>query len=249
MKKRILLSFLVILTVCGCGNQAANNEQDVQINESEQVMEEDVVVKTFEAKEEILNAELGSGLIQIGDSIISIPAQAKEITAQTNAEYFSIDYNPDIMSDEFLVSAEDGAVIAGLSFPDDECTAVYYSEGIKKGVVPAGDLHVMELRKITSENIFLPKGIKVGMTLSELQEIFGEALELGYEEDEETLEYKVRFIIEDQDVIDDCSECYMAAYDKECPPEFCGFIFMDINRNTGVIMELSMILGYDASTN
>lgn len=249
MKKKILISLLVILTVCGCGNQKVDNEQDVQVNESEQVMEEEVAVKTFEAKDEILNAELGSGLIQIGDTIVSIPAQAKEITEQTNAEYFSIDYNPDIMSDEFLVSAEDGAVIAGLSFPDAECTAVYYSEGVKEGVVPAGDLHVMELRKITSENIFLPKGIKVGMTLSELQEIFGDALEFGYEEDEEIIEYKVRFMIEDQNAIDNCSECYMAAYDKECPSEFCGFIFMDINRNTGVIQELSIVLGYNAATN
>lgn len=249
MKKRILLSFLVILTVCGCGNQKVNADKDVQVSESEQIVEEEVIVKTFKAKEEILNAELGSGLVQIGDTIVSIPTQVKEITEQTNAEYISIDYNPDIMSNEFLVSADDGAVIARLYFPDAECTAVYYSEGAKEGVVSAGDLHVMELRDITSENIFLPKGIKIGMTLTDMQEMFGDALELGYAEDEETLEYKVRFLIDDQNVIDSCSECYTSYSVLECPSEFCGFLYMDINRNTGVIQELSFILGYDASTN
>lgn len=249
MKKRILLSFLVILTVCGCGNQKANADEDVQVIESEQVVEEEIIVKTFEAKEEILNAELGSGLVQIGDTIVSIPTQVKEITKQTNAEYISINYEPDIMSDEFLVSADDGAVIAGLYFPDAECTAVYYSEGIKEGVVSAGDLYVMELREIISENIFLPKGIKTGMTLTDMQDMFGDSLELGYAEDEETLEYKVRFLIDDQNVIDSCSECYTSYSDQECPSEFCGFLYMDVNRNTGVVQELSIILGYDAVYN
>lgn len=249
MKKRILLGFLVILAVCGCGNQKANTDKEAQVSEFEQILEEEVVVKTFEAKEEILNANLGSGLIQIGDTIVSIPTKVKEVSEQTNAEYMSIDYNPDIMSDEFLVSADDGAVIAGLYFPDAECTAVYYSEGIKEGASSAGDLYMMGLREIRSENIFLPKGIKVGMTLTDMQETFGDALEEGYTGDEETLEYKVRFLIDDQNVIDSCAECYTSYSDKACPSEFCGFLYMDINRNTGVIQELSITLGYDASTN
>jgi len=242
MKRRIIIYLLLALLICntyGCGNQEPDKEVP-----SDQAPEEEE--KVFEPKEEILHAELDSGMIQIGDVIVSLPLQVSVLIEQTNAEYLSIDYKPNIMDNDFLLSEDDGAVIAGLYFEDADCSAVYYSNGVENGVSQAGDLYVLELREIVSEHIFLPKGIQVGMTLTELQELFGETLEVGYTGDKEMIEYQVKFLIENENTVNRCVEYYETLEDYDCSHGFYGILYMDINRDTSILQEIRYYLGENA---
>ena len=257
-KKRMVSVLMMMLMLCGCGNGGNADKENTLINEPEDMVSHDIVYeeKKFEPKEEILTAELGSGLIQIGDTVVCLPMKVSELTEKTNAVYYSIDYNPDITSNDFLVSEDDGAVIAGLQFLDANCTAVYYCSVPKVDACPAGDLRACELRSIVSENIILPKGVKVGMSLNEIKEIFGDELEtrvsyvgVGNAHTEDTIEYKVRFDITEKQAIAGCDDYWQFNYLEDVPAEYVGILEIRINRSTGKVQELRITYGYDAATN
>ena len=248
----IILSILAVIILIGCEKKESSKTNDTELSnvQSEDLIEHDIIYeeKTFEASKEILNSELGSGLIQIGNTIVRLPMQVSDLTEQTNATYFSVDYEPNIMSNEYLLTKDDESVLAGLSFLDADCTAVYWATIPEIDTCTAGELYIHELREITSENIILPKGIKVGMSLEEIKTLFGDNLKIGYSGDEDAIEYEVQFFVDDSDAIECCNNYYKYSYtDKECPEEYVGFLYLDVNRSTGTVQELTISYGYDVN--
>lgn len=255
MKRKLIIVITLCLFLLGaCSKPEAGNQENSLVGESTNSEQENMFSKDesekdeldsneeYEPKEEVLNAELGSGLIQIGNMIVRFPIKVSELTECTNAIYSSIGYKPDIMSNDFLLSKEDGTIIAGLFFEDANCSATYGSFVNKN--IKAGDLIINDFRDIRSENIILPKGIRVGMSLEELQNMFGKSLDETMFQDGDVLCYSVDFLIEDDEAIEKCKECWRITRDKECDAGFYGNLGISIDRNTGLICEIMVVYGY-----
>lgn len=243
---------LSMLILCGCaelennavGEDMVNSETEKlpSINQTEQELTNQT--QEFEAKEEILNAELGSGLIQIGDDVVCFPIQVDDLTEKTNAIYKSIGFKIDITNNDFILSPQDGSVIAGLWFQNAKCSATYGSFVNEKSGSKAGALIAKELRGINTENIILPKGICVGMSYDELINLVGNSLQEAYSTEKDVLCYTIKFLVEGKDAIARCKDYWKVSYGRECNGDFYGILDVDVDRNTGLISELKIVYAY-----
>ena len=235
-KERKLLAIMFLGVICiflaGCGHTQTDGSVSVDNQE-------------VEACDEILDADFGSGKIQIGKKVVQFPVKVEVLTDLTNAEYFSIGYDPDISSNEFLLSSNDADVIAGLYFPEAECDATYYSCVPQNEGCKAGELIVSELQDIVSPNIILPKGVRVGMTIDEIETLTGLSVGEPWYDTEDTLCYSVKFPITEDEAVENCKLYHTITFSNVgVPTSYYGDLKIEVDRATGEIVNIQIAYAY-----
>ena len=167
MRKKTFLSIIVAIGICvsmtGCGSTSNGAADALSSKEGK--------VKELKATDEILEADIYSQKIQFGNTVLTLPITLEEVIARgdvvnhkevkptdminTSAYYTGIELNFDGWNYRlsFIRKAEpvDGSVP---NIPLKECT--------------------MDALQDFEQEVIMPKGIKIGMSLSELKNAWGE---------------------------------------------------------------------------
>lgn len=210
MKKKLLVivSVLLLVLLAACGNSESKPKEkeksdvkiDKNVDEKQDASEEDEedakkdekkdneadskpVVEgpvVYTAKQEILDAEWHSGMIQINDKLIQLPMSLSELVAM--GFDYAVD-NGNKKKDYLFASGEvisynlllDGEVICYLNlwYTGDKLATL---EEINPKVEAIDYLPLSVSPKLT---LFLPGGVTLGATMQDVEEKLGEPLQLN----------------------------------------------------------------------
>lgn len=189
MKKLLLfLSVLVLaLSVTGCnkatGNDSSkdNNKRTESSNDdrdnkddaskettTEAVTEEPTTAQpSYAATEEILNAAKYDQIVQIGNTVLHHPFTIQDVL-DAGATIKDSDYNPD-----YLVPAANGEIITFTL--GDGSFNIYFANMTENMCSLKDTVSFWTFHDCTSSSVFFPGGLHAGISLSDLQTIFGTA--------------------------------------------------------------------------
>lgn len=171
--KKIILGaiFCTMMFASACGKDDSKKESDTKaesdilfVDSDEKPKESKEKKKEYKAKKEIKNASLYAGVIQVGDTIIEMPATCQDFINAGAA--MDEDYSPDFLMDAggsksvwFKMNGE-GILVEFINDRDDMC--------------PLKEAQTVSIVNCLSDAVFLPGGIHIGMTMDELKEVLGE---------------------------------------------------------------------------
>ncbi len=143
------------------------NNDDSKGTTTEEVTEEPTTVpEGYSVSEEILNAPKFEQVIQIGNTVLQIPFTFQDIL-DAGATIKTSGYTPD-----YIMAAGD-SIYVDFTFDDGTLSTMFCNDS--DSMCSLKDLEAVFSVGTTSSNVFLPGGIHIGTTLSELQETWGAA--------------------------------------------------------------------------
>lgn len=161
-KKLILISLLSILTLInsGCANNTSETKQVLQ-NKEDKSSKEDEIKPT----DEILNADIFSNKIQLGNHVLELSSEYEDfITAGA------------IMTDkevtENVIIAPNSSKECRFSVRDSDFTLFF--KNISDKDTKLSKSHVEHIRSESGNNIFFPKGVRIGDTFDDVIAKWGE---------------------------------------------------------------------------
>ena|GEM_PF-6671820 len=238
-KTIIAVAVIAAMTVgmTGCSDNE-NTENNSGANGAIPNLTEDGIMppmsSNFEVTQEILNADIYSGLVQIGDTVIQLPTTVGDFLSA------GATINDDT-SEDFLMNSKEvknvDMTIGGTQFrflaENNESERISLKEAETNTIEIIGvATNIDETGTASSsEDIFFPLGIKVGDSIADLTEKWGEPTidnlpSLIYAEN--TIHRRMFGDTRHGDVVVFLTECS---------------IRMNVDRNTSLITELSMSAG------
>ncbi len=166
MRKKTFLSIIVAIGICvsmtGCGSTSNGAADALSSKEGK--------VKELKATDEILEADIYSQKIQFGNTVLTLPITLEEVIA-SGAVVTDTEVKPtDIIYDSYY---------HGINLDIDGWS--YRLSFIKKAELVDGSVPNILLKECTmdflpefEQEVIMPKGIKLGMSLSELKNAWGE---------------------------------------------------------------------------
>lgn len=155
MKGKSIISMMTALCIAGAmsGCGSSSSEEDIESKSSK------TVEITYEPSEEILNAELSSGLVQIGNDIFRAGGY---YTVDQFIKEFGDRYDMSELNVEGLMNKDynENADIVSLLDPELKITVYYNGYNAEENKVRIGNAIVTSISTSQQENCWYPKGVR-----------------------------------------------------------------------------------------